>query len=278
MCEANILCQSSSVRSAVPSSSTSPVVSRVRAMPALLTRTSMVPNAAMKSANIFFTAALLETSATKGRATPPARSISVATFCGDSGRTSLTPTFAPSRANSRPISRPRPEPPPVTNTILSFNRIVRPHYRLGAGVLHFSGGAPPAPLMCTALFLGLSELALPVEPAGFRACGFGFLYHALLLVEHAQVCKPKEIFGLDLHVTLRHFDGGIEIAFGLMAHREAGEGIAASRIEFERLPAKRDGVIVITVGVLIDRFVAQILSLCICIFVLGHTFPPGRFP
>ena len=41
--------------------------------------------------------------------------------------------------------------------------------------------------------------------------------------------EPFEFFGLDLDVTLRHFDGGIEIAFRLMAHREAGEGIATTR-------------------------------------------------
>src|ERR1700687_384210 len=73
MCVAIIRCQSSSVRSVVPSSSTSPpVVSRVRPIPALLTSTSIVPKVARNSPNIFFTAALLDTSATKGRATPPA--------------------------------------------------------------------------------------------------------------------------------------------------------------------------------------------------------------
>ena len=49
-------------------------------MPALLIRMSIVPNAAMNSANILLTAALLDTSATNGRAFPPARSISVTTF------------------------------------------------------------------------------------------------------------------------------------------------------------------------------------------------------
>src|SRR5580698_6091658 len=275
MCEANILCQSSSVRSAVPSNSTSPVVSRVRAMPAWLTRTSIVPKAAMKSANILRTAALLETSATKGRATPPARSISVTTFCADSVRTSLTPTLAPSRANSRPISRPSPEPPPVTSTILSFKRIesVPSPIFAGSRPVWSALQVAAAPLLRGAFGLGLFELTFPVEAASFGAGGFGFFYHALLLVEHAEVGKAEEIFGFHFDVAFGDFDGGVEIALRLMAHGEAGERVAAARVEFQGLVVERDRIVVIAVGVVIDGFVAQFLGLHLWIFVIGHRIP-----
>ena len=119
-----------------------------------------MPNAAMNSVNIFFTAALLdETSATNGRALPPARSISVTTLCADSGRMSLTPTFAPSRAKVSPISRPEPEPPPVIITTLFLSLIQSSSRPLTSG---------------SGLGLAFAELTLPVEAAGFGAGGFGF--------------------------------------------------------------------------------------------------------
>src|SRR5277367_3495234 len=145
--------------------------SAARAMPALLIRTSIVPNAATNSANIFTTAALLDTSATNGRAVPPARSISVATFCADSGLMSLTPTFAPSRANVSPISRPSPEPPPVISTALPFSFI-------------------------DALLFAFLELPLPIEPPRLRAGSLGLGHHPFLLIEHAEVGVGQDVLRL----------------------------------------------------------------------------------
>src|SRR6202167_6868412 len=123
---------------------------------------SIVPNAAIKSLNIFATAALLDTSATNGRALPPARSISVTTLAADSGLMSLTPIFAPSRANVSPISRPSPDPPPVISTTLSLSFI-------------------------DALLLAFFQLPLPIEPPRLCASRFSFRHHALLLIKHAEI-------------------------------------------------------------------------------------------
>src|ERR1035437_7986647 len=162
-------------------------------MPALLIRMSIVPNAAIKSANILPTAALLDTSATNGRATPPARSISVATFCADSGLMSLTPTFAPSRANVSPISRPRPEPPPVISTTLSLSFI--------------------APLL-----LAFLELSLPVQAPRLGAGRLRFRHHALLLIKHAEVGVRQDVFRFIRDIFFRQLDRRIEISLGLVAH------------------------------------------------------------
>src|ERR1700757_2733951 len=145
--------------------------SRVRPMPALLISTSIVPNAATKSVNIFLTAALFETSATNGRALPPARSISVTTLSADSGRMSLTPIFAPSRANVSPISRPSPDPPPVISTTLSLSFI-------------------------DALLLPFLELPFPIEPPRLGARRLRFRHHPLLLIEHAEVGVGENVFRL----------------------------------------------------------------------------------
>src|SRR6266481_9160319 len=172
-CVDNILCQSSSVFSCVGMTS---LESCVLPIPALLISMSIVPNAATKSVNIFLTAALLETSATKDRALPPARSISVTTLLADSGLISLTPTFAPSRANVSPISRPSPEPPPVISTTLSLSFIAT----------LFSTYFFPS-LKGKGLLFAFLELPLPIEPARFRTGRLGFLYHAFLLIEHAEI-------------------------------------------------------------------------------------------
>src|ERR1035437_3702203 len=150
-------------------------------MPALLIRMSIVPNAAIKSANILPTAALLDTSATNGRATPPARSISVTTFCADSGLMSLTPTFAPSRANVSPISRPSPEPAPVISTTLSLSFI--------------------APLL-----LAFLELSLPVQAPRLGAGRLRFRHHALLLIKHAEVGVRQDVFRFIRYIFFRQVD------------------------------------------------------------------------
>src|ERR1700733_5708787 len=144
----------------------------------------------MKSANIFFTAALFETSATNAFAPlPPARSISVTTFCADSGRTSLIPTLAPSRAKVRPVSRPNPEPPPVMSTTLSLSFIFVSLY---SATLHASF------TRASCFRFRFPQLPLPVEPPRLRARRLRFLYHALLLIEHAQVGEGENVLGVVL--------------------------------------------------------------------------------
>src|SRR5271155_6161408 len=168
--------------------------SLARAIPALLIRTSIVPNAAMNSANIFLTAALLDTSATNGRAFPPARSISVTTFCADSGLMSLTPIFAPSRANVRPISRPSPDPPPVISTTLSLSFI-------------------------DVLLFPFLELPFPIESPRFGARRLCFRHHSFLLIEHAEIGVREDIFRLLRNIFFRQLDRSVEIALRLVAHR-----------------------------------------------------------
>src|SRR5271156_2651456 len=161
--------------------------SLARAIPALLIRTSIVPNAAMNSANIFLTAALLDTSATNGCAFPPARSISVATFCADSGLMSLTPIFAPSPANVRPISRPSPDPPPVISTTLSLSFI-------------------------DALLLAFLELPLPIEPPRLSAGRLRFRHHSFLLIKHAEVGVRQDVVRLLRDIFLRQLNRGVEVS------------------------------------------------------------------
>src|SRR6266853_1182004 len=180
-------------------------------MPALLISMSIVPNAATKSVNIFLTAALFETSATNGRALPPARSISVTTLLADSGLISLTPIFAPSRANVSPISRPSPDPPPVISTTLSLSFIA------------------------TSLFLAFLELPLPIESARFGTGRLCFLYHAFLLIEHAEVGESQDVFGRVLDKLFRELDSRVEIALGLVAHRHPVNRVDIFRIDLERL-------------------------------------------
>src|SRR5208282_6610958 len=193
-------------------------------MPALLIRMSIVPNAAMKSANILPTAALLDTSATNGRALPPARSISVTTFCADSGRMSLTPIFAPSRANVSPISRPSPDPPPVISTTLSLSFI-------------------------DALLHPFLELPFPIEPPRLGAGRLRLGHHALLLIEHAEVGVRQDVFGLLRDIFLGQFDRRVEIALRLVAHRHPMDRIDVFRIEFERPLVQLDCFVELVVGV-----------------------------
>src|SRR5258705_43336 len=180
-------------------------------MPALLISMSIVPNAATKSVNIFATAALFETSATNDRALPPARSISVTTLLADSGLMSLTPIFAPSRANVSPISRPSPEPPPVISTTLSLSFIA------------------------TSLLLAFLDLPVPIEPARFGTSRLGFLYHAFLLIEHAEIRKRQDVFRRLLDKLFRQLDRRVEIALGLVAHRHPVDRVDILRIDLERL-------------------------------------------
>src|ERR1700734_4182856 len=161
--------------------------SLARAMPALLIRMSIVPNAATNSANILRTAGLLDTSATNGRALPPARSISGTTFGADSGLMSLTPTFAPSRANVSPISRPSPDPPPVISTTLSLSFI-------------------------DALLLPFLELPFPIEPPRLCPSRFCFRHHALLLIKHAEIGVREDVFRLLRDILLRQLDRRVEVA------------------------------------------------------------------
>src|ERR1700677_2629071 len=168
---------------------------------------SIVPNAAINSANILTTAALLDTSATNDRALPPARSISVTTFCADSGLMSLTPIFAPSRANVSPISRPSPDPPPVISTTLSLSFI-------------------------DALLLPFLELSPPIEPPRLGAGRFRLVDHALLLIKHAEVGVRQDVFGLLRDIFLRQFDRRVEIALRLVAHRHSVDRIDVLRIDF----------------------------------------------
>src|SRR5579863_4292070 len=160
--------------------------SLARAIPALFIRMSIVPNAEINSANIFATAALLDTSATNGRALPPARSISVTTFCADSGLMSLTPIFAPSRANVSPISRPSPDPPPVISTTLSLSFI-------------------------DALLLPFLELPFPLEPPCLCARRFRLRHHPLLLIKHAEIGVREDVFRLLRDILFRQLDRRVEV-------------------------------------------------------------------
>src|ERR1700691_5312251 len=167
-------------------------------MPALLTRTSMVPNVVMNSANIFLTAPLSETSATSRTARPPARSSSVTTFCAASERKSLTPTLAPSRANTSAISRPSPEPAPVISTAWSLS--------------FTATSAPPQSFPRHALL----ELGLPVQPPRLRTRFLCFLFHPLFLIEHAQVGEREDVLGLLRDILSGQLDRGVEVALGLV--------------------------------------------------------------
>src|SRR5271170_5203279 len=202
---------------------------------------SIVPNAAMNSANILATAALLDTSATNGRAVPPARSISVTTLSADSGRMSLTPTFAPSRANVSPISRPSPDPPPVISTTLSFSFI-------------------------DALFLAFLELPLPIESPRLCARRFRLRHHPLLLIEHAEVGVREDVLRLLRDILLRQFDRRIEIPLRLIAHRHPMDRIDVFRIDLERLFVQLDRFVELVVGVGVDRFVVEL-------FLVRHISP-----
>src|ERR1700719_2898266 len=204
--------------------------SLARAIPALLIRMSIVPNAEMNSANIFATAALLDTSATNGRALPPARSISVTTFCADSGRMSLTPIFAPSRANVSPISRPSPDPPPVISTTLSLSFI-------------------------DALLLPFLELPLPIEPPRLGARRLRLRHHSLLLIEHAEVGVRENVFRLLRDIFFRQLDRRIEIPLRLVAHRHPVDRIDVLRIDLERLFVQLDRFVELVVGVCVNRLV-----------------------
>src|SRR5215469_7201220 len=210
-------------------------------MPALLIRISIVPNAAMKSANILATAALFDTSATKDLALPPARSISVTTFCADSGLMSLTPTFAPSRAKVSPISRPSPEPPPVISTILSLSFIA-------------------------ALFLAFLELPLPVQSPGLGPRRFRLGHHALLHIEHAQVSVCENVFRLLRDIFLRQLDRGVEIALRLVAHDHSVRRVGVLRIDRERLLVQLDRFVEFVVGERVDPLVVEF-------FLVGHSSP-----
>src|SRR5258708_5020238 len=218
--------------------------SLARAIPALLIRISIVPNAATKSANILRTAALLDTSATNGRAVPPARSISVTTFCADSGLISLTPTFAPSRANVSPISRPSPDPPPVISTTLSLSFI-------------------------DALFLAFLELPLPIEPPRLCASRFRLRHHALLLVKHAEICVREDVFWLLSDILFRQLDRRVEVALRLVTHRHPVDRIDVLRIDFERLFVQLDRLVELVVGVSVNRVVVQL-------FLIRHFSPQMR--
>src|SRR5580658_8493290 len=227
-------------------------------MPALLTRTSMVPKAAMKSANIFFTAALLETSATKGRALPPARSISVTTLCADSGRTSLTPIFAPSRAKVSPISRPSPEPPPVIKTILFLSFIdSSPSNVFGRARRRADGGAG------SGFGFSFLELAFPVQAARLGSGSLRFGDHPFLLVEHAEVSPRQDVFLVALDMLAGQRDRTVEIALGLVAHGEAVDRIDVIWVNHERLLIDSDRLVVLVVGEQIDRLVVKF-------FLVGH--------
>src|SRR5579871_4830385 len=195
----------------------------------------------MKSANIFFTAALFETSATNAFAPlPPARSISVTTFCADSVRMSLIPTLAPSRAKVSPVSRPSPEPPPVISTTLSLSFTPASRFRFP-----------------------FFQLALPVESTRLGACRLRFLYHALLLIEHAQVGEGENVLGLVLDVFVGDRDGGIQISLGLVTKGQALGGIGKLRVYFERLFVELDRIIEFVVGEKVYCLVAEI-------FFVGH--------
>src|ERR1700719_2549474 len=204
--------------------------SLARAMPALLIRMSIVPNAAMNSANILPTAALLDTSATNGRAVPPVRSISVATLAADSGLMSLIPTFAPSRANVSPISRPSPDPPPVISTTWSLSFI-------------------------DALLLPFLELPLPIEPPRLCARRLRLGHHSLLLIEHAEVGVRENVFRLLRDIFFRQLDRRIEIPLRLVAHRHRVDRIDVLRIDLERLFVQLDRFVELVVGVCVNRLV-----------------------
>src|ERR1700722_3441069 len=204
--------------------------SLARAMPALLIRMSIVPNAAMNSANILPTAALLDTSATDGRAVPPVRSISVTTLPADSGLMSLIPTFAPSRANVSPISRPSPDPPPVISTTLSLSFI-------------------------DALLLAFLELSLPIEPPRLGACCLRLRHHAFLLIEHAEVGVRENVFRLLRDIFFGQLDRRVEIALRLIAHRHTMDRIDVFRIDFKRLLVQLDRLVEFVVGVSVNRLV-----------------------
>src|ERR1700722_12463747 len=204
--------------------------SLARAMPALLIRMSIVPNATMNSANILATAVLLDTSATNGRAVPPARSISVTTLPADSGLMSLTPTFAPSRENVSPISRPSPDPPPVISTTLSLSFI-------------------------DALLLPFLELPFPIQPPRLGARRLRLRHHPLLLIEHAEVGVGEDVFRLLRDIFFRQFDRSVEVPLRLVAHRHPVDRIDVFRIDLERLLIQLNRFVELVVGVCVNRLV-----------------------
>src|ERR1700735_3428066 len=218
--------------------------SLARAIPALLIRMSIVPNALTNSANILRTAALLDTSATNGRALPPARSISLTTFCADSGLISLTPTFAPSRANVSPISRPSPDPPPVISTTLSLSFI-------------------------DALLLAFLELPLPIEPPRLCAGRLRFRHHTLLLIEHAEVRVRQDVVRLLHDIFFRQLDRGVEISLRLVAHDHSVNRVRVLRIDFQRFLIQLDRFVELVVGVSVNRFIVEL-------FLVRHVSPRMR--
>src|SRR5919106_449367 len=114
----------------------------VRAIPTLLTRTSIRPNAAMHASTMALTLSALATSAAWVAHTPPSPSmISLVSFAA-SGSRSIPNTLAPSRANSTAVALPLPQPGPIE----------------------------PAPVISATLSLRHSPIPLPPrQPAG-RAC------------------------------------------------------------------------------------------------------------
>ena len=89
-----------------------------RTMPALLKRTSTLPNSSIARRNRFWTWAESVTSVETAIARLPcARTASAASWMGAMRRDAMTRS-APARAIAMDISRPRPVPPPVMTMVL----------------------------------------------------------------------------------------------------------------------------------------------------------------
>ena len=103
------------------------------------------------------------------------------------------------------------------------------------------------------------ELALPIQAPRFGTRLLGFLYHSFLLVEHAQVGEREDVVGLLRDIFFSQLDRGIEVALGLVTHHQPVHSIGVARILLERARIQFDRLVVLIVGVKIDRRVVKLL-------------------
>ena len=115
-----------SVRSQTAASVESTEPSLPSMTPALLYRTSSLPNRATAASTIASASASLETSAWTYAASPPSEEISAATESPVSSATSVSTTLAPSDANSLDATMPMPLAPPVISATFPSRRIRSP--------------------------------------------------------------------------------------------------------------------------------------------------------
>ena len=92
--------------------------------PALLIRTSTLPNLAIVSATTRFASSAFDISLTTGRTSPPASRIFAATSSSCASRRAVMTTFAPSAANFCAVAAPTPELPPVIMATFPSKRFI----------------------------------------------------------------------------------------------------------------------------------------------------------